>query len=171
MLHLVVCEKSGIEGHTAIEYLQMVRNMGLSVDITTENQAQIYPDRIFAPEYLSGRQYLEAIAAKSGVAAKERDELINRYSSECGFNKRQLKVPIRALGTGERKRIQLVQALIEHKKVCIFDYIFDAFDENTVGIALKVLAYLMEDSELIITAKDSTFAFDLGAKVWRIDGE
>lgn len=172
MLDIIVCDRSGIEKLTALEYIHKIKEMGINVRVPEEeSDAQIYPDKIFAPEFLAGIKYLEAVAVKAGVEQDRTDEVIMRAATECGFTRRQLKAPIRVYNIYEKKRLQLAQALIEKKQTCIFDYVFDAFDENNVGVALTVLAKMAQNTSVIITAKDSAYAFELNGHVWKIDGE
>ncbi|MGN0481505.1 MAG: hypothetical protein ACI4EV_08035 [Lachnospiraceae bacterium] len=172
MLDIIVCDRSGMEKLTALEYIQKIRQMGIDVSMPSdEADAQIYPDKIFAPEFLSGVQYLEAVAIKAGIEEKQVREVIMNAVAECGFTGRQLKTPVRVYNIYERKRLQIAQALIEKKKTCIFDFVFDAFDENNVGVALTVLARMAQDTNIIITAKDSAYAHQLNGRVWRMDGE
>lgn len=172
MIDMIVCDRSGVEKLTALEYIQKLNESGISVGMPDdENDIQIYSDKLFAPEFLSGRQYLEATAVKSNCYKGYIEDVITYAATECGFTRRHLKAPIRVYNLYERKRLQIAQAIVENKKFCIFEYVFDAFDENNIGIALTSLVKIAESAKVIIIAKDSAHAFDLNARVWRMDGE
>lgn len=173
MLDYVICDKSNLENYTAVEFVDVLRSAGVPLEKTSEEMAEIYADKPLLPDFLTGMQYLDAVANKAGIADENISEAVGRIAAECGLGKKLLKVPMRVYNLHERKLLQIAQALIEKKHFCIFDYLFEAFDDNNVGPVLGILATMAQNSNVIITSrdkKDNSYASDLNARMWRIDG-
>ncbi len=114
-----------------------------------------YEDKIEAPEFLSGEQYLYAIAEKRGMSKKAAGIMVRQAAQKLGFTKLQMSVPIRAYTLQERKRIQIAQAMIEGAEVILLDGLFEAFDDNDMAQVMEVLADMGDTCTIIITGNSA----------------
>lgn len=127
-----------------------------------------YPQKISAPEFLSGYQFLEIAAMNTGIDYKHQKEIIIQAGSKSGLSLRQLRVPIKAYNIYEKKRLQLSAAFIEKCEICLMDGLFDAFDENNSGEAINIVKEMSSYSMVVVTAGDCTYAQKIGAQVWNV---
>lgn len=138
------------------------------ITVQKDDRIGYYPDKIVLPEFLSGYQFLDAVASKADIGGKQRKEVISHAGRKSGLTLRQLRVPVKVYNLYERKRLQVAQALIEKCSICLMDGLFEAFDENNSSDAVAAVKEMSVASTVVITAADDTYAQSIGAQVWYI---
>lgn len=109
---------------------------------------------INAPEFLnnlSGLDNLLTLASIRGIATKES---ITNFAKTLGLDT-SLNKKYSTYSLGMKQKMRLIQALMDNPEYLILDEPFDALDEKSKKVAIKLLSdYIKNDKTLIFTSHD-----------------